>query len=214
MEKKPEKVEFKPLSSGLGFHPFSDGLPYAPVSPGTPRKTTIPNTGVGATAAGNPSFVTLRTTPSSPPRPRVPPVVTEPSFGFIYLIKRALAYLIDTSLNLALAGGCFAAVLWNQQIQTDSLFNSNVLLIAELFFFVFSWAMITAQEIAFGTTLGKRIFRLTLTGNATTIFLRSFFFLPSLGFIGAGLLWSLFDSKKRCWHDLIVNLQPTSIHYP
>lgn len=214
MEKILEKVEFKPLTSGLGFHPFSDGLPYAPVSPGAPRKVTTPSTGVGATAAGNPSFITRESILSTASIQTTPAGVTKPTFGFLYLVSRVLAYLLDTGLNLVLAGGCFAAVLWNQKIQTDSLFNSNVLLIAGLFFFAFSWAIITAQEIAFGTSLGKRIFRLTLTGNATTIFLRSFFFLPSIGFIGVGIIWSLFDSKKRCWHDLIVNLQPTSINPP
>ena len=55
MEK--EKIQFKPLHEGMGFHPFSDGLPYAPES-----KSRVPNTGIGATSAGRPSF----TTPQAP----------------------------------------------------------------------------------------------------------------------------------------------------
>ncbi|MEK7692309.1 MAG: hypothetical protein AAB425_14940, partial [Bdellovibrionota bacterium] len=59
---RDSKLEFKPLSDGLGFHPFSDGMPYAPVSkkPLTARKM-----GLGAEAAGPPSFAR----PGIPGRP-------------------------------------------------------------------------------------------------------------------------------------------------
>jgi hypothetical protein len=140
------------------------------------------------------------------------PLQTKPKLGFFYLIKRILAYAIDSTVNISLAAGSFCLALWNQNLQPELLFNSGVILVAGLFFFVFSWAIMTAQEIAFGTTLGKRIFGLSLRGTATAIFLRSFFFLPSMGFVGVGLLWGLFDRKKRCWHDLIVNLQPLNHH--
>jgi uncharacterized RDD family membrane protein YckC len=84
-------------------------------------------------------------------------------------------------------------------------------MISILFFTLFNWALVTAQEIAFGTTIGKRIFGLMIQGNTSAIFLRAFFFLPSLGFCGIGLLWSLFDRRKRCWHDVVVNVQPIEV---
>ena len=62
--------------------------------------------------------------------------------------------------------------------------------------------------MAFHTTLGKRLFGLALPGNAIAIFLRAFFFLPSALFCGVGLLWAAFDGRSRCWHDVVVDLQP------
>ncbi len=86
-------------------------------------------------------------------------------------------------------------------------------MVALLFLCVFNWAITTAQEVAFSTSLGKRLFGLALNGSASAIFLRAFFFLPSVGFAGIGLIWALFDRRKRCWHDLVVDLQPTEIAY-
>lgn len=215
MERERNKIDFKPLTPGLGFHPFSDGLPYAPISP----KPITKNTGTGATAAGAPTFVTrTQTTSASALRVNVPvarfqtPLLNlEPNFDFFYMFRRVFAYFVDTLINLSFAGACFAALLWNQNLQPELLENPGTIILSGIFFFSFSWALITIQEIAFGTTLGKRIFGLEIEGTLTAVFLRSFFFLPSICFLGVGLLWSLIDSKKRCWHDLIVNLQPTNI---
>jgi hypothetical protein len=208
-----------------------------------PAYRGTPTTGTGAVAAGKPTiaptlgmkrpaFVSPAPSPTPAPKVNVPiakaasqaaaakreevlkaQLQAEPKFGFVYLLKRILAYTIDSGINIGLAAASFSLALWNQNLQPDLLLNSGVILVAGLFFFVFSWAIMTAQEIAFGTTLGKRIFGLTLRGSATAIFLRSFFFLPSMGFLGVGLLWGLLDKKKRCWHDLIVNLQPVSISH-
>jgi hypothetical protein len=89
--------------------------------------------------------------------------------------------------------------------------NPGIVMISVLFFVLFSWALITAQEIAFGTSVGKRVFGLMINGSTSAIFLRAFFFLPSIGFCGVGLLWSLFDKRKRCWHDVVVNVQPIEV---
>lgn len=136
---------------------------------------------------------------------------TQTRLGFGYMLKRIIAYLLDSTVNCALLAGGLSLALWNQNVNPDLLMNPGVIVISTLFFALFNWALITAQEIAFGTTLGKRLFRLALHGTTSAIFLRAFFFLPSMGFCGIGLLWGLMDRQKRCWHDLVVNIQPIEI---
>ncbi|MCM2276919.1 MAG: RDD family protein [Oligoflexia bacterium] len=228
-----EEIElvFRPITSGLGFHPFSDGMPYAPISqkPQTGFRPPAPM-GTGAVSAGTPSFASQLPPLSARPIPRVsvpvaqprpnpeaalnvanPLPVPHPEYGFVYLLKRAFAYAIDSALNLALCGGALSMALLEQSLKPELLLNPGVILVSVLFFAFFNWAIVTAQEIAFGTSLGKRLFRLAVNGPTSAIFLRAFFFLPSAGFFGAGLLWSVLDRRKRCWHDLIVDLQPSEI---
>jgi uncharacterized RDD family membrane protein YckC len=135
----------------------------------------------------------------------------EPTFGYVYLLKRVLAYTLDTALNTSLLATGLSFALLNEDMNPDLLMNPGIVMISILFFTLFNWALVTAQEIAFGTTIGKRIFGLMIQGNTSAIFLRAFFFLPSLGFCGIGLLWSLFDRRKRCWHDVVVNVQPIEV---
>lgn len=234
MEKDfPKELDFQPLTPGLGFHPFSDGLPYAPLSKAPAQTKPVPagrpasSTGSGAVAAGAPRFATTLPipAPAMPSRVSVPvaqksakaepasatrpqPAAPNLVFGWAYPFKRALAWILDSALNTSICFGALSAALWNQNLAPELLLNPGTIVVSMLFFAAFSWALIAAQEIAFGTTVGKRLFGLTLRGNATAIFLRAFFFVPSMGFAGAGLLWSLIDSRKRCWHDLVVDLQP------
>ena len=63
----------------------------------------------------------------------------------------------------------------------------------------------------YGTSVGKRIFGLSLNGSASATFLRAFYFLPSVGFCGVGLIWALFNKKRRCWHDAAADLQPMEL---
>jgi uncharacterized RDD family membrane protein YckC len=135
----------------------------------------------------------------------------EPKFGYVYLLKRVLAYTLDTALNTSLLATGLSFALLNEDMSPDLLMNPGIVMISILFFVLFNWALVTAQEIAFGTTIGKRIFGLMIQGNTSAIFLRAFFFLPSLSFCGIGLLWSLFDQRKRCWHDVVVNVQPHEV---
>ena len=126
-------------------------------------------------------------------------------------MKRAFAYLLDSAFNLALCAAALSAALWKQDLSPELLLNPGVILVASLFLGVFNWAITTAQEVAFGTSIGKRVFGLGIQASASAIFLRSFFFLPSLFFAGIGLIWSFFDKRKRCWHDLVVDVQPQEI---
>lgn len=224
MANEHEKIDFKPLSSGLGFHPFSDGLPYAPLSPspqgGAPQKTRPLATGTGAVAAGTPTFATRIPKVNVPiAKPALETISLSASstaavhpqrLGFTYVLKRIIAYLVDLTLSLSLAGICFAWVFWNEPQFPERLFHSQVTWMISLYALAFPWVMITGQELIFKSTLGKRIFKLRLNATTGALLLRAIFFLPSLFFLGTGLLWCLFDPQRRCWHDLITQIQPLS----
>ncbi len=135
----------------------------------------------------------------------------QPTYGFLYLIKRTLAYTLDSTLNMAMCMAILSSVLWDQQISNDVLFSPGIIVLATIFVFAFNWTIICAQEVAFGTSLGKRLFGLTLRGTGTKAFVRAVFFIPSVSFAGLGLFWSLFDRNKRCWHDRAADLQPDEI---
>ena len=184
----------------------------------------------GAVTALEAGAIPATPTPYSPARPQAPrisvPVVSKPSpvqpestpslelppaYGLGYMFKRVSAYLLDSAFNLALCAGALSVALWKQDMSPELLVNPSIVLVASLFLGVFNWAITTAQEVAFGTSLGKRLFGLALNGSTSAIFLRAFFFLPSACFAGIGLFWSLFDKRKRCWHDLVVDLQPIEI---
>ncbi len=211
-----EKLKFKPVTEGLGFHPFSDGLPYAPATKaptaGVARPARLPQSavvrmGTGATVAGPVSWKAPTTTPQAQPQP----AATEERFGIVYLFERVTAYLLDSALMLSgLAAG---ASYYLAHFATPSGRDANVQDWAYILLVIgtLHWALITFQEVAFGTTIGKRVFRLAIPGSAAAVFLRAFFFVPSLIFAGIGLIPALFDRKRRCLHDLIVDTQPEHI---
>jgi uncharacterized RDD family membrane protein YckC len=238
MEKK--ELNFKPITDGLGFHPFSDGLPYAPVSkrsneaPPAEPEIRLPlgmHSGAGAVAAGPVRVSPAITRPA--PRVSVPvvappaigpgsaaaaarpstalPLASDETYGLGYLFKRIFAYLLDSALNSALLIAGLSFVLVREEMNPESLVSNGVLLMATLFLIFFNWALIVAQEVAFGTSVGKRVFGLTLQAPASAVFLRAFFFLPSVAFGGLGLAWALFNRRRRCWHDVVVDVQPAEV---
>lgn len=234
-----EPIEFKPLSTGLGFHPFSNGLPYTPRN-GTPPATTPTDrpdyrNGAGATAAGAPRFVPppKRTMPPVSPTATMPqqapktlmqqPSIavasqksispeTEARYGFGYLLSRCLAYSIDLVLNtfITFIALCFAFGGFRYST-LRVLMTPEMMILASLGIIVLNWTLITAQELLFHTTFGKKVFGLELPGRPTQILLRAVLFVPSTMCFGLGVLWALFDSKRACWHDRASNLQPTQL---
>lgn len=187
---------------------ITDGIPQAEATPSRVAQVHVP---VARAASQSLNVKSAKTQAAAAVSNTVGTSETKKANGLMYSVRRVLAYLFDSIVNIGAAAIAFSLALWNQNLQPELLLNSGVILLAGLFFFVFSWAILTAQEIAFGTTLGKRVFKLGLQGSTAAIFLRAFFFLPSFAFLGVGLLWGLIDRKKRCWHDLVVNLQPIDL---
>ncbi len=204
------QIQFKPLSTGLGFHPFSDGLPYAPQSknPQVARAT-----GSGAVSAGPPTFQFPK--PEAPAKAHaataakpVAPLSVVPAFGWSYLPRRVFAFAFDLLVQSSIIAIGASYYFWEQDIRPEVLLNPSVGFVVALFLALGNWALITLQETFIGTTLGKWLFGLTLGGTIGHRFLRAFFFLPSVGFLGLGVLWSVVDRRKRCWHDWVADLQP------
>jgi hypothetical protein len=224
MEEKKE-IQFKALTDGLGFHPFANGLPYAP----NPTKNY--SQGSGAYSAGQPSFVTPKT---PAPRPATPSY-TQPlrqlaraqtsvapqapqnllqntaHFGFEYVMKRFLAYFVDSFLNTFMGGTVLGLCLWKQTNSFDFMMNPGILAISALFLLFFNWAIITAQEVALHTSLGKKFFGLKLEGSLGAILARALLFIPSIAILGLGSLWCLLDKNRRSWYDLATGVQPKEI---
>jgi uncharacterized RDD family membrane protein YckC len=228
---------FNQFSDHLPYGPAGSSQQVGAIVP--PQKTQTTTSiaraaaqaaGSGAVSAGPATFV--MPSPSSPSRPlvkqapRVAPkeevetpvryalqgLSTEESqYGMTYLIKRTLAYLIDSFLNLTLCAAALSAALWRQDVNPDMLLNDGVVVISVLFILAFNWALIVAQEIAFGTSLGKKVFGLALEGTTWSLLIRSLLFILSVAFCGVGLFWSLIDSKRRCWHDLVSGNQPIEL---
>jgi uncharacterized RDD family membrane protein YckC len=182
--------------------------PVTQKASGSSQSLAQPQTQVQKPVAARTAKAPAKQTATATPTPQA---FGEPKFGYLYLFKRVLAYMLDTTLNTSLLATGLSFALLNEDMNPDLLMNPGIVMISILFFTLFNWALVTAQEIAFGTTIGKRIFGLMIQGSTSAIFLRAFFFLPSLGFCGVGLLWSLFDRRKRCWHDVVVNVQPIEV---
>lgn len=228
------EIDFKPLTKGLGFHPFADGLPYAPTQ--NPMQGSM-SKGTGALAAGKPAFAyptpAIPSTPvSSPSIDRIRkelealaqarakqnttsiPVHSTPAaaptkkFGIGYSLQRVSAYILDSAFNLSICAAILSTALVASDIEALGLYQFKALLISGIFLFLCNWSLIAAQEVAFGTSLGKRIFGLKLEGTGMEVFMRAVLFIPSLLFSGLGIWIALFDSRKRCWHDQATQLQP------
>lgn len=140
-----------------------------------------------------------------------PLLQVEPHYGFEYVAKRFLAYFVDSFLNMSLGAGAMFFVLWKQTNNLESLLNPSVLIVSMLFLTFFNWAMITAQEVVFRTSAGKRFFGLQLNGSLGQILVRAIFFIPSCCIFGLGVLWLLFSKSGRCWHDSASGVQPQEI---
>lgn len=222
---------FHPFSDGLPYAPVSQNLTRGtgavaagrptfvrpretPMPPSVPRPTpaqpaaSLPSAQIPRVQVPVAEAALKRVQPA--PKPSAPIAAAQPvvRFGFGYLLRRVTGFFLDSALNVGVCGGALMLALDGQDIKPDVLFDPGVVLLSILFFIAFNWAVITAQEIAFGSSVGKRLVRLRLQGTVSALFLRSFFFLLSAGFFGFGLLWAIFDRRRRCWHDLIVDLQP------
>ena len=211
--------DFNSGAGAMSAGPASFTLPSRPSVPMSPqsgaRRVSVP-VAIGNSISVYPPSVQVQNKASNTQLPGTHlseefRAELESGFSVIYLLKRTTAYVLDTLFNTGLCAGTFGFALWKQGISPETLIGPGMIFLFVLFLLTFNWAIMTAQEMAFGTTLGKRIFGLALEGSASAIFLRAFFFLPSAGFCGVGLLWAFFDRRKRCWHDLVVNLQPIEI---
>lgn len=120
------------------------------------------------------------------------------------LPRRLLAMGYDTVivLGLLLIGAALVSPLdsGNQHALQDPAFTAYLLMIW-FFYLACCW-------IKGGMTVGMRAWRLTLVADQGVsigwkfCLLRFSVSLLSVAAFGLGFLWSLFDRRRRCWHDL------------
>lgn len=232
------QLSFRPLTEGLGFHPFSDGLPYAPIAKnprstlglgavqaGPPKMIVPPKMSaqvsrklpqISVPVVKRPDEFPERLPSGLPLRLKISKTESQAVvdewetnlLGYGYLLRRSFAFLMDLAITLFLFGAAVQVFVWRPDSNLELFENSSVLFVAVIFWGVFHWVFILAQEVAFKTSFGKWLLGLYLRGSRGMITLRAVFFLPSVGFFGFGLLSSFLDSKKRCWHDRMVDFQP------
>ncbi len=129
-------------------------------------------------------------------------------YSLSYTFQRIFAWLIDSAFNLSVAATVLSfAILKTEVLNLTPRSNFSLMLMA-VFLFICNWAAIAGQEVAFGTSLGKRVFGMRLPGTGTDAFIRAVAFIPSLLLGGIGIVAAVFDSRKRCLHDRFASLQP------
>lgn len=217
MTQKDRELHFKPLSEGLGFHPFSNGYPYTPAqTPPAPKRDF--SQGTGAVSEGFPQFafpapkqvvvVAKPTLPAPAMHPSQLGAQLGSQLGWDYLVRRFTAYSVDCLFNTTLALVTLGASLWKENIWEGVLLNMDLFLATLAFLGFFSWALTAAEEIAFGTSLGKRLLGLKLEGSGGALLLRALIFVPSLLCLGIGVLWTVLDPDRRALHDVLSGVQP------
>jgi uncharacterized RDD family membrane protein YckC len=190
------------------------------VAAGVARPVRFPQAAAAARAMGTGAVATgpaipVRAKPAAQvqaqPQQAAPTPAPAPEverYGFGYLLERVVAFALDSALILAGLAAGTSYYLSHYAIPSGREMNIQDLAYILLVVGSLHWALITFQEVAFGTTIGKRIFGLRIPGSAAAVFLRAFFFLPSTLFGGLGLITAVFDRRRRCLHDLIADIQP------
>lgn len=221
---------FHPFSDGLPYSPSSKDLRVGraiapmPAVPSTLKETSRVS---GAVAAGLPSFARTLPKPIAPATPKAAPkaavrvaksapvpvqpvrpeAIASPAEASLFvLFKRALAYVLDSAFNITLCSTALTLSLMDQGIGFNALYDWQTWFSGAMFLLFFNWSLIVGQEIAFRSTLFKRMFGLRLEGPVLAIFVRAILFVPSALFCGIGLVWAFGDSRRRCWHDLATGV--------
>ena len=120
------------------------------------------------------------------------------------LFRRLAALLYDAILSVALVMFATALLLPFREMQAISGYNTLYnLYLASVLYLYFTWCWCHG-----GQTLGMKAWHLYVVAKdngpitlaqATVRFLVA---IPALLLVGIGLLWLLFDKKKRAWQDI------------
>lgn len=128
------------------------------------------------------------------------------------LLRRLFAIAYDAFLLLAIlfiVSGIATALNNGKAVEPDDpLYPVLVIAIFALSYLYFAWFWIHG-----GQSLGMKTWRIQLRYSdpekardsfidQKTAAIRFFSAIISWGVFGLGFLWSLFDAKNRCWHDI------------
>jgi uncharacterized RDD family membrane protein YckC len=143
----------------------------------------------------------------------------QPSFPGVGLLRRLMAIFYDLFLLTAilfLATAMVNAINGGKAIDPN---NPYILLLdfylGSIIFFYFGWFWTRG-----GQTLGMKTWKIKLLSNEShainwqQVTIREITAVISWLFLGLGFIWSVFDKKNRCWHDItsrttLVDLRQT-----
>lgn len=133
---------------------------------------------------------------------------TADALRYAGFFRRLFAIFYDSFLLIAIlfiVSGIATALNHGKAIETSNAFYPlYVFIIFALSYLYFAWFWIHG-----GQSLGMKTWRIKLiTDDEDTIgwktaAIRFIGAILSWGIFGLGFLWSLFDGKNRCWHDLL-----------
>lgn len=195
------------MTEGLGLNHFADGLPYTPVSqrrkpmvqfnfppPRAPRANPASeNSTQTATATETETDALLETQNAS-------------------FVRRMLAFGLDVFFSASM----FTLIVW-ASFSLNGYDLSELLMSRRgvqmfwpltLLYVVVHMGYFLIQETTWRRTLGKAIMgiRINSSSGFATLGRAACFFISAIPF-GIGLLWYFFDSKRRCWHDVITDTE-------
>jgi hypothetical protein len=213
------KLIFKPLSEGLGFQPFSDGLPYENSTNVT--RTAAPSATLSSApplqAVPQQSIATEKQTLGEVSKKAQKPAAQQkartmdqpdPGSG-VFWIARFLGASLDAFISLILVLSSVIVVSANTDFDLLAILSEDASGVSQGIFFLSCYALVVVQDVFLGTSLGKRFFRLELTGGTQKVFFRSLL-LPFL-WIATPLsfLWSVGTRKRSLLWDSIAGVTVT-----
>ncbi|MCK4833673.1 MAG: RDD family protein [Gammaproteobacteria bacterium] len=132
---------------------------------------------------------------------------TETEIRYVGLFRRLFAIFYDTFLLTAILLVIAATIMTinhGEPIETDDSFRpAYVFFMISICYLYFAWFWVHG-----GQTLGMKTWRISLQSDDgkniswKIAAIRFFSAIVSWGIFGLGFLWSFFDKKNRCWHDL------------
>ncbi len=199
-----------PVSSPLSQKPFPNFKPvHSTPDANSDFSITIDGDPMGPISRTDAAFENVNKFNVKSPVSAVEPALETKHGPFLSSrLSRTFAYLLDFFIHGGLAVLGVGSLLWLERIPKATMLEPEIIAICVGFVALFHWALTAAQEIAFGSTLGKRTFGISFEARPEKIFLRAILFIPSLLLGGFGLLWSFLDSDHYCLHDRLSGVFP------
>jgi uncharacterized RDD family membrane protein YckC len=213
------------MTEGLDLNHFADGLPYTPASQ---KRANAMNSAARASGAVQPAMSAptgstvmraphsghvKQTSAGTPSAQRLieqfdVEAPAEPEYaGFA---RRAIAYVLDIALSTAMFAGIvwasFALNGYNIEQLLSERRGLQLFWPLSLLYMVMHLGYFLIQETTWSRTIGKALMGIRIRSSTGFAVLGRAvcFFIAAIPF-GIGLLWYFFDSRGRCWHDVITD---------
>lgn len=215
MDKRQEptaSIRFKPMTEGLGLNHFADGLPYTPAQA---KRTNLSSSASRTAASLSQAPVgtdTARRMIEQFERDLHPAQNEEKDPAVAGCIRRVAAYGFDIVFSTAMFGLIVWASFSLNGFDLEQLLSERrgvqIFWPLALLYAVVHMGYFLIQETTWRRTLGKAVMgiRIRSSSGFSTLGRAVCFFIAALPF-GVGLIWYFFDSRHRCWHDVITDCE-------